>query len=106
MFKIEIDLVNQCGECNDFHYTVYKWTGNAWVNILCGIRILNMKKNQIRNWFSNRNYKIEFDALEPVFRKQKIYAVASPRNGGGWCSFLNINDILKYISEQDKISIL
>ena len=37
MFKIEIDLVNQCGECNDFHYTVYKWTGNAWVNILCGI---------------------------------------------------------------------
>ena len=50
-----------------------------------------------------RGYKIEFNALEPVFRNKKVYGVASPNNGGGWCSFSNLTEVMRYISEQENI---
>lgn len=63
-----------------------------------------MNRQEIKNWFSSRNYTLEFNALEPVFRNKKVYAVASPNAGGGWCSFSTINEIKRYIQEQDSFS--
>lgn len=62
-----------------------------------------MNKREIKKWFSSRNYTLEFNAVEPVFRNKKVYAVASPSNGGGWCSFSNVAEVIRYISEQENI---
>ncbi len=61
-----------------------------------------MNRKQIKNWFSSRNLKIEFNAIEPVFRNKKIYAVSSPNNGGGWNSFSKLDEILVFIKEREK----
>lgn len=62
-----------------------------------------MNRREIKEWFSSRGYKIEFNVLEPVFRNKKVYAVASPNKGGGWCSFSNVGEVMQYISEQENI---
>lgn len=62
-----------------------------------------MHRQKIKKWFSSRDYRIEFNALEPVFRNKKVYAVASPNNGGGWCSFSNHAELMTYISEQERV---
>lgn len=62
-----------------------------------------MTRKEIRDWFARRNYKIEFNSIEPVFRNKRVYAVASPNNGGGWNSFLDNKSIEKYIREQERL---
>lgn len=65
-----------------------------------------MNRKQIKQWFSNRGYKVEFNAIEPVFRNKRIYAVASPNNGGGWNSFINLQSILNYIKERERFELI
>lgn len=33
MYNIQIDLVKQCGECDKYHYVIYKWNGQIRENI-------------------------------------------------------------------------
>ncbi len=33
MYRIEVDLDQQCGECEEYHYVIYKWNGKFWENV-------------------------------------------------------------------------
>lgn len=37
MYKVDVDLTQSCGECNKYHYVVYKWNKSIWENYLAGV---------------------------------------------------------------------
>jgi len=65
-----------------------------------------MNRKQIKEWFLKRGYTILFNQIEPVFRNKRVYAVASPNNGGGWNSFINLDSILDYVKEKELFELI
>lgn len=59
-----------------------------------------MTNDQIKKWFTARRYTLKFNQVEPVYRRRRIYAVASPNQTGAWLSFPDRGAVEMHIRER------
>lgn len=53
-----------------------------------------------KQWFKQRGYQLNYNAIHPVWRNRRVYAVSVPLNGGGaWGVFENKEHLERHIKE-------